>query len=516
MRISCLLFLATLLCVGTGCKGGDGKNSDKQDKASAPAIPTPAPPPAVTHGVTIGDVSAERVILWARTDRAAHMHIELLGPDDARNKAQVAVVGERDFTGSAAVTGLQPDTEYQYAVWFADGADRIERPAERPATGVVTGTVRTAPAADQARPVRLGWGGDLAGQNVCRDQKRGFAIFEHMPADRFDLFIALGDMIYADNPCDTPGMYGNQQIPGPGKSTEIGQFWSKWKYARGDARYQKFLASVPTFAVWDDHEVVNDFGPADDTRSEAPYRAGAHLMPDGLRAFLDYNPTPRDPADPLRLYRQVRWGKHLELFFLDTRQYRARNADKDTGEQPKSMLGSAQRAWLERGLAGSDATWKLVISSVPMAIPTGDPNGAARDGWANFRDETGFERELLGILRSMQKAGVNRSVWLTTDVHFATGFRYQPFADAADFQVHEFVSGPLNAGLYPNRDMDETLVPTRLFFHGPETAESVTKYQDALGWMTFGAIDIDAQGALTVTIVDGRGRTVYTTTLQPS
>ena len=513
MRIH-LLLLASCLNVGFLASASCKKTDTEPTSQVAEAIAGPR----ITHGVAIGDVSATHVLLWARGDRPARLHAHLESADGSSHRGQVAVTEARDFTGRLVVTGLRPDTAYQYAVWLSTG-DATHADAAAVPDSALRGTVRTAPAADETRPVRLAWGGDLAGQNVCRDRQRGFAIFEHMPATEFDLFIALGDMIYADNTCLEQGNYGNEQIPGPGRAVELAGFWRKWQYAREDRGYREFLARVPTFAVWDDHEVVNDFGPTSDTRDEAPYRAGVHLMPTGLRAFIDYNaiaPDTSEPGAPRRLYRSVRWGKHLELFFLDTRQYRAPNSASDTGAEPKSLLGSEQRAWLVRGLTGSTATWKLVVSSVPMAIPTGDPASSARDGWANFDHDTGFERELLAILREFQKAGENRTVWLTTDVHFATAFRYQPFADAEDFRVYEFVSGPLSAGLFPKRDLDPTLHGERLFFHGPDDPESVTNYDDALGWMNVGALTIDAEGALTVRIVNGRGETVFTTTLQPN
>ena len=503
--------LLSCLVVGPGCKRTDSS-------PTRGAVTETSNRPEITHGVAIGDVSATHVILWARGDRPAQLHAQLTSAGAGTHRGQVAVAAESDFTGQVVLTGLQPDTAYQYAVWLSPDSDTPGEDTQAP-DNAFKGAVKTAPAADHARPVRLAWGGDLAGQNMCRDRERGFAIFEHMPAAEFDLFIALGDMIYADNACLERGHLGNEQIPGPGKAVELDDFWNKWKYARDDRGYRDFLAQVPTFAVWDDHEVVNDFGPTSDTRDTAPYSAGVHLMPAGLRAFIDYNaitPDSSSPGDTQRLYRRARWGKHLELFFLDTRQYRADNAALDTGPTPKSMLGDEQRTWLVRSLTESTATWKLVVSSVPMAIPTGDPESSARDGWANFNHDTGFERELLAILRELQKAGQNRTVWLTTDVHFATGFRYRPFADAEPFQVHEFVSGPLNAGLFPSRDLDPTLGGERLFFHGPDTPESVTSYDDALGWMNVGTLAIDADGTMTVGIVNGRGETVFTTTLQPT
>ena len=261
-----------------------------------------------------------------------------------------------------------------------------------------------------------------------------------------DVFVGLGDMIYADNACESTGRYGNPQLGGVGIAVDLPSFWAHWRYNRGDSASQRLLAGTSYVGVWDDHEVVNDFGPLTDAPTTPPY-SGAHLLPLGLEAFLDYTPIETAPT----LYRSLRWGQHLELFVLDTRRYRDANFAPDTGAQPKSMLGAEQLAWLKEGLASSDATWKVIVSSVPMSIPTGFPPTNGRDGWADFDQTTGFERELLDILRFLQERGIDDSIWITTDVHFAEVFRYRPFADDPAFTVHELATGPLNAGIFPNR-----------------------------------------------------------------
>ena len=265
--------------------------------------------------------------------------------------------------------------------------------------------------------------------------------------------------------------------------------------------------------MWDDHEVVNDFGPLTDAPTTPPY-SGAHLLPLGLEAFLDYTPIAPGAGAP-RLYRSLRWGRHLELFVLDTRRYRDANFAPDTGAQPKTMLGPEQLAWLKQGLASSDTTWKVIVSSVPMSIPTGFPPTNGRDGWANFDQETGFERELLDILRFMQTRGIDDSIWITTDVHFAEVFRYRPFEDDPAFAVHELATGPLNAGIFPNLDFDATLNPERLFFYGPASAGAVTTWEEAKRWFNFGSLVAQDDGTLTVGVVNTAGDTVYSLELAP-
>ena len=99
----------------------------------------------------------------------------------------------------------------------------------------------------------------------------------------------------------------------------------------------------------------------------------------------------------------------------------------------------------------------------PDVDPDRFPPTNGRDGWADFDQTTGFERELLDILRFQQARGIGNSIWITTDVHFAEVFRYRPFADDPTFTVHELAGGS-TPGIFPNVDFDTTLNPERLFF----------------------------------------------------
>jgi alkaline phosphatase D len=174
------------------------------------------------------------------------------------------------------------------------------------------------------------------------------------------------------------------------------------------------------------------------------------------------------------------------------------------------MLGREQLTWLKESLAASDATWKVIVSSVPMSIPTGFPPTGGRDGWANFDQTTGFEQELLDILRFMRDHSIVNTVWITTDVHFAEAFRYEPFPG---FTIHEFATGPLNAGIFPTAMFDTTLNPTVLF--GPRPPTTVATWEQAKDGFNFGTLDVDRQGRLTAAYVNTAGQTLYTLTLAP-
>ena len=410
-----------------------------------------------------------------------------------------------DFTGQVLLEGLRAGTRYTYRVWFSAGDRR--GPA-------VLGAFRTAPAVDAEAAVEIAFGGDVAGQNVCRDAREGLPIMNAIRARQPDVFVGLGDMIYADNACDAAGRYGNAQVGGLGVAVALRDFWAHWRYARADRPSQQLLRSTSYVGVWDDHEVVNDFGPLTD----APTRRlhGRASPPARPRRVPRLHADRGEPGTPKRLYRALRWGKHVELFVLDTRQYRDANSRSTAPTRPKTMLGREQLTWLKERLAASDATWKVIVSSVPMSIPTGFPPTNGRDGWANFDQQTGFEHELLDLLRFMAERGLDDTVWITTDVHFAEVFRYRPFPDRPSFTVHELATGPLNAGIFPSRFFDASLSPERLFFYGPATAEAVTSWEAAKRWFNFGVLEVARNGRLTASIVDTSGETLFSVALTPS
>jgi alkaline phosphatase D len=457
--------------------------------------------PALSHGVVVGDVTPRSAVLWARGDRAGTLRVSLSGGPHRRVE-RVRVQAADDWTGQVRLDGLAPARHYSYRVRFGRGGTSTR------------GSFRTPPAETKAALVRLAFGGDVAGQNVCRDAVEGFPIMNTIRAWRPDVFVGLGDMIYADNACGATGLYGNAQLAGAfGPAIDLAGFWAHWRYSRADPASRRLLASTSYVGVWDDHEVINDFGPATDVGSAPPYPPDLHLLPIGLRAFLNYTPVASAP----RLYRSLRWGRHLELFVLDTRSYRDANNAPDSPQQPKTMLGHEQLAWLKEGLVRSDATWKVIVSSVPMSIPTGFPPTNGRDGWANFDPPpaTGYENELLDILRFMAENGVDNPVWITTDVHFAEAFRYSPFPARPDFAVHEIATGPLNAGIFPNRNFDETLNPEVLFFHGPASPADVTSWDQAKRWFNFGTLEVGAGGELKAGVVDTAGEPQFSLTLAP-
>jgi alkaline phosphatase D len=420
--------------------------------------------------VAVGAVTHTRAVVWARTAGPGAVHVEV-GPAAGGERRRFGGQPDpaADLTVKVPVDGLAPATRHAYRVRWRDTA--------------VEGQFLTAPAPGMSAPATVVWSGDLGGPGHCRRPAGEYAIFRAMAARRPDLFLFAGDTVYADYRCRVP-----ESAPGANfEARDVAGFRAKQRYQRVDPAAEAFYRSTAVEAIWDDHEVANDFsGPAEP------------LMPAGRQAFLEYWPIVPPAEEPGRLYRRFRWGRLLEVFVLDTRQYRSPNVEPDG--PGKTMLGPAQRRWLVAGLQDSTALWKLVVTSVTLSVPTGRPD--RRDGWASggARPDgppTGFEHELLAIVRALAAARVRNLVWLSADVHRAEVLRHAPMAGAV---FHELTVGPLGAGFGRPGVLDGTLRPTRLFAEG--------------GYYSFGELRAEETG-LTVRIIDDGGRARFETVLRP-
>jgi alkaline phosphatase D len=390
-------------------------------------------------------------------------------------RTQVITTGpDTDFTLAIPIEGLTPATRYRYFV-FAGGKGREGTQTETRAAA--QGEFTTLADVKSQVPVTFAWSGDLGGQQRCRRGAAGYPIFDVMRAQQLDFFLFLGDTMYADSVCPSP-----PNEPGADfLATTLAEYRTRHRYQRGAESLRRFLEGVPVYVIWDDHEVRNDFAGPFDSR-----------MPIGRQALREYWPIRVAPDDPHRFYRAVRAGADLELFILDTRQYRSRNADKDGPE--KTMLGERQLQWLLSGLAESTATWKAIVTTVPLSISKGGVVGiSGNDGWAGGLGIPGFERERQVIVDTILGRRLRNVVFLAGDVHHVQANVYDPDDDGTpDF--HEFVVGPLSAASDRNTPPSKGLHPTTLISEA--------------GYFNFGLVRV-TKSSFDVTVLDDSGTTRF-------
>lgn len=439
------------------------------------------------QGVAVGDVAATRTLLWVRTEGPALVQVEWAPPSvwktaskmatviaPVARTARLATTADTDYTRTIPLDGLVPGTRYRYHILIGrpgEAQNHIE--AKLAARGEFT----TLPDVASSAPVTFAWSGDLGGQQRCRQGPGGYPIFEVMRRQTLDFFLFLGDTIYSDNACTSP-----PNEPGADFiAATLDEYRARHRYQRGAESLRRLLETVPVYVIWDDHEVRNNFAGAFEAQ-----------MPAGRQALREYWPISSHSDDPHRLYRAVRYGKDLELFILDTRQYRSRNADQDG--PAKTMLGPAQLQWLLDGLSHSTATWKVIATSVPLSVPKGGGAGVpGNDGWAGGPDGTGFERERQVVVDAIVNQKLKNVVFLGGDVHWVQANAYDPNQDGV-IDFHEFVVGPLSARPGRITEASESLHPTRLI--------------NEEGYDNFGVVHV-TKSAFEVTVIDGAGKTRF-------
>ena len=430
-------------------------------------------------GVASGDVSAHSAILWARAAKAGDAVLQVTpagsfgpcrpGSRGARIGVGAKALAVNDRTVQQRVSGLDAGTEYRYRFCMKGGAHSE------------TGTFETAPSPRQSKTIRFAISGDqdaLPGPGKKNPFWSRFQIWDQIRGERNDFNVLLGDTIYSDT-----------EVPGHKRSevaTTVPQKWGKYRLNLGQQAWPDARGATSYYAHWDDHEFINDFSPFENT---FPLDVGTVningkvLYRRGVQAFRDYNPVGFSARNGL--YRSFRWGKNLEIFFLDERSFRSQSADyQGTCDNPpgsgdpdlaptapqstrntfalivpqlsnppppqctarlndpkRTMLGKRQLAAFERDIASSTATFKVILNEVPIqqyyALPY--------DRWEGYPVERG---RLLNFLAR----NVKNVFFLTTDVHAAlvndARFKTLEQGGPVDSGITEVTTGPISTAPY--------------------------------------------------------------------
>lgn len=174
-----------------------------------------------------------------------------------------------------------------------------------------------------------------------RDHVNGHRIYPAMERDKLDFFVHTGDVEYYDKP--NPYAY----------TENLMRF--KWDRLFALPYQRSFYNKTTSYFMKDDHDTLKD-------DAFPGMRYGAVSFERGIEIF-DKEQFPSNN----RTYKTIRWGKDLQIWLLEGRNYRSKNTDPDGPE--KSILGKEQREWLFETISQSDATFKVLISPSPIIGP---------------------------------------------------------------------------------------------------------------------------------------------------
>lgn len=250
----------------------------------------------------------------------------------------------------------------------------------------------------------------------CASQNKPQPIWETVISKSPDLFLFIGDNIYADT-----------------KDMTV----MKNKYARLAEKpgYQKLLETCRILSVWDDHDYgVNDGG------ADYPKKAESEEI------FLDFFNV--DQESPRRkrpgIYGAEMFGtpgKRVQVILLDTRYFKdpqVRNKESRENKKQKNIvgwylptddttttiLGDAQWKWLEEQLK-KKADVRIIASSIQVV-----PHEKGMESWGNFPHE---RKRLFDLIDKTKADGV---FFISGDVHFSEISR----TEEGPYALYDFTS----------------------------------------------------------------------------
>ncbi|GIW82411.1 MAG: alkaline phosphatase [Gemmatales bacterium] len=314
-----------------------------------------------------------------------------------------------DFTHQFQLTGLRPQTVYYFSAETADLNKKMHAP--------LRGRFETAPLAQTAADITFTVITGQAYKDV--DHADGFHIYEAMGKLNPKFIVPTGDTVYYDS--EDP------------RATTVAVARYHWHRMYSFPRHIAFHLMVPGYWEKDDHDTLsNDCWPTMKPRSMLPM-----TFEDGLRIFREQTPMGE------KTYRTQRWGKHLQVWMVEGRDFRSPNPMKDGPD--KTIWGKEQKEWLKKTLLASDATWKILISPTPIVGP--DRPKGKNDNHAN----AAFQTEGDEIRRWFQKNLGDRFFIACGDRH------WQYHSIHPETKVHEFSCGPASdkhAGGSPGLDKE--------------------------------------------------------------
>jgi len=339
------------------------------------------------HGPMLGAINGSQARVWVRTGSPAKIEVEI---QDIQHNWQRTFTDfsapETDFTAVVLLNGLNPETEYDYRV-FVDGSLYF-----------AGGHFRTLPSGNKPLQLKIGFGGG-AGYTPWYER-----MWDTLLTHRPDAFFLLGDNVYIDHP----------EVP------EVQQYCYYRRQSRPE--FRRFVSEVPVYAIWDDHDFTINDGEGGPERDEPPWKIPVWEL------FKNQwnNPYYGGGDDHPGCWFDVSMGD-IDFFFLDCRYYRE---NPQTTEDP-SMLGKYQKEWLKEKLKASEATFKVIASSVPWARGTKPGSDDTWDGFPKEREE---------IFRFLEDEGIEGVILLAADRHRSDA---REISRPEGYNLYEFMSSRL-------------------------------------------------------------------------
>jgi alkaline phosphatase D len=505
-----------------GC--GDDEKDDDRDAGDGGAEPGYSFP----HGVASGDPQPNSVMLWTRVsggDGPVKLKLEVSTSESFGARViskSIDATEASDYTVRVLCEDLAPNTIYYYRFRAGTESSRVGRTRTAPERDAEVDVRFVWVSCQDYTANFYGSYRQLLNDDAKLD-----------PAEQVQFVLHLGDFIYETRNAEfmqalnddlervsleskagkprTVGAFpsGGKTNAGTNYANTVADYRHIYKTYLTDRDLQDARARWPFICVWDDHEFTNDAWQTQanydrnattdepsQRRRVAASQAWFEYIPSALSDLETASETPKQARDfeptsvedaaytdvitvsepnnqraigAITIYRNLRWGKHVELVLTDCRSYRSDHAlsedltksdlfifhpraavpmavvnTMDAGRTanggmppetfgmptrfvntrkdspPGTMLGDEQKQWWKDVMASSAATWRVWGNPVPllriqldgsMVDIIKDQLLLSADAWDGYNTE---RKELMAFLK---ERNIHNVVSLSGDHH---------------------------------------------------------------------------------------------------
>jgi alkaline phosphatase D len=373
----------------------------------------------IVSGPWAGNVELRNATIWIEVSPAVNSvsvkYFPVTNPNKIKTVLYKGSLGNDFNPIKIALNGLDINTTYQYALVIDGKAASISTPTKfrtkdlwqwrrsAPDFSFLAGSCAYFNEPIFDRPGKP-YGGDSS-------------IFETMAVTPANFHIWMGDNWYT-------------------REVDFNSAWGLNYRASRDRSHkvlQRFMASMPQYAIWDDH----DYGPDNAGKSFI-------LKEESRQVFKNYTLNPSYGEENKAIYTKFSFSD-VDFFLTDDRYFRSEPAMRDSANgkslNAKTFFGNVQMDWLKNSLLNSQATFKIIIVGSQVLNPLN--KGECMQAYP-------FElQELLDFLSGQEISGV---LFFSGDQHHSEVIK---IGRPAMYPLFDVTISPYTAGISKVRGENE-------------------------------------------------------------
>ncbi|MCX6189287.1 MAG: alkaline phosphatase D family protein [Bacteroidetes bacterium] len=294
----------------------------------------------ILAGPMLGYCEHTEIMIWVMTGNTQKLTVNYMAENNIKDKKSIEIIlfdnpkdpqrYREEKISKIILTDLTPGTKYIYSVLLDAKEQKFDYPLSFNTKEIWEWR---APAPDfKFLAGSCNYVNDSAFDRPGQPYGHGTEIFNTMANTEAQLMIWLGDNTY---------------LREADYSSESGIQY-RYAHTRKDKNLQRFFATQPNYAIWDDH----DYGSDDASRSFG-------LKEATKKTFIEYWCNKTYGENSKGIYSKITYSD-CDFFLTDDRTFRDDSKGNELVNPQKTQLGATQLQWLQNELINSKATFKFV------------------------------------------------------------------------------------------------------------------------------------------------------------